>query len=234
MLFWNHTILFVQEGFLDILLAGTVNLYFINEGTLKWDSGSLVVTNLLSMFLVASCGLLFLVMVVYLWPRFDKLKSKSIKRKFHPIYEMLNLRHGSLTFLWPVFFIVRRVLFVVAVCLLVKYTSLQIILFLYPTIAVMVILCTVKPLEDEPTNRMEIYNSVMILCMTYCLMCFTPFALDARARYTMGYVLVLLTCKNIFVNIYFVARNPMRESYLRCKVRWAKRQKISNKFKLKA
>ena len=196
---------------------------------------SLVVTNLLSIFFVSCCGILFLVIVGYLWPRFDRLKSKTIKRKFHPAYEMLNLRHGSLTFLWPVFFIVRRVLFVIGVCLLVKYTSLQLILFLCPTIAVMVILCTVKPLEDQPTNWMEIYNSIMILLMTYCLMCFTPFVLDAMARYTMGYVLVILTVKNIVVNIYFVARNPVRQSYLRCKVRWAKRHhRFSCDFNSKA
>lgn len=32
MLFYNHIILFLQEGYLDILLAGTVNLSFLRSG----------------------------------------------------------------------------------------------------------------------------------------------------------------------------------------------------------
>ena len=104
----------------------------------------------------------------------------------------------------------RRVLFVVGVCALVKYTSIQLILFMLPTVAVMMLLALVKPLESPSANKMELYNSFMILLMTYCLMCFTPFALDAMARYTMGYVMVALTVKNIVVNIYVVSQKPVR------------------------
>ena len=94
MLFWNHTIIFLYEGYLDILLSGAVNLYFLREGTFTWDSWSLFITNVLSFFLVACCAFLLFFVLFYIWPRFDKLKSKKIKRKFQPAYEMLNLRHG--------------------------------------------------------------------------------------------------------------------------------------------
>ena len=173
MLFWNHTILFIQEGFLDILLAVSVNLYFLNEGTLEWNTFSLVFTNLLSIFMAACCGILFIFIIVYLWPRFDKLGKKRMKRRFLPAYEMLNRRHGQWTLLWPVFFMGRRIIFVIAVCALVDQTVFQIILFMLPTIAVMMLLALVKPLADLPSNRLEIYNSFVILLLIYCLMCFT-------------------------------------------------------------
>ncbi len=74
-----------------------------------------------------------------------------------------------------------------------------------PTLACMVVLASIRPLEDLPANKLETYNSFMILLMTYCLMCFTPLALDPEARYTMGFVLVFLSAKNIAVNIYLVS-----------------------------
>ena len=124
MIFWNHTIIFFYEGYLDILISSSINLYFLNEGIFTWDTPSLFITNLLSIFLIMSCGFLFIFVVFYLWPRFDQLKDKSIKSKFEPAYEMLNLRHGKGTMLWPILFMVRRVLFVVGVCALTIRTEI--------------------------------------------------------------------------------------------------------------
>jgi len=117
MLFWTHIILFLQEGYLDLLLAGAINIFFIRSGLLTWETTSLVVTNALSIIMVAGCGILLLFTACYLWPNFTKLKTKSFKKKYLPVYEMLNLRHGKWTMLWPVSFMIRRSLFVIGVCL---------------------------------------------------------------------------------------------------------------------
>ena len=58
----------------------------------------------------------------------------------------------------------------------------------------MTLLGLVKPLEDQQTNRLEIYNSFSLLCITYCLLCFTSFVADPGTRYDIGFVLVILTC----------------------------------------
>ena len=79
-------------------------------------------------------------------------------------------------------------------------------MFMIPTVAVMTLLALVKPLADRQTNRMEVYNSFTLLCIAYCLLCFTPFAADPGARYQIGFALVFLTCQNIVVNIAIVSR----------------------------
>ena len=76
MLFWNHTILFLQEGFLDILIAASINLKYFGGGSHAWQTWSLFITNCLSIFMVVCCILLFLFTVIYLWPRFNKLKTR--------------------------------------------------------------------------------------------------------------------------------------------------------------
>ena len=57
----------------------------------------------------------------------------------------------------------------------------------------MMVLAHFKPLITMQSNKLETYNSFTILTMIYCLMCFTELTLDPEARYTMGYVLVILT-----------------------------------------
>ena len=157
-----------------------------------------------------------------------------MKKKCLPAYEMLNLRHGHWGMLWPIFFMVRRVLFVVGVCALIEYPVYQVFLFLLPTLAVMAVLALVRPLEDRTTNLLEIYNSFTILCMSYCLLCFTEFVLDPGARYQMGFVMVILTVKNICVNLYVVGSGPARMCKLRCKSRWLRRKQIQRKWSLRA
>mmetsp|Transcript_27747 Transcript_27747/g.34486 ORF Transcript_27747/g.34486 Transcript_27747/m.34486 type:complete len:122 (+) Transcript_27747:1115-1480(+) len=78
MLFWSHPIVFLQEGYLDILITATINIIFVRDG-LEWNTTSLVITNALSLFMLASCAFLFLFSAFYLWPRFDSLKKKRFK-----------------------------------------------------------------------------------------------------------------------------------------------------------
>ena len=79
MLFWNHSIIFIQEGFLDILIASAINMQFFSNGSSAWSGASLVVTNLLCIFLTGCCSVLFFFTVGYLWPRFAQLKKKKMK-----------------------------------------------------------------------------------------------------------------------------------------------------------
>lgn len=224
MLFWSHPIVFLQEGYMDILITSMINLIFVSDG-LEWSNPSLLITNLLSFFMIASCIYLFFFVLFYLWPRFDELKTSNMKKRFLPAYEMLNLRHGKWTMLFPLVFMLRRILFVIAVCFLMDYTEAQVMLFMAPTMLNLSILAGVHPLEDLPTNRMETFNSCMVMSMIYCLLCFTPLALDPGARYLMGFMMIGLVGFNILVNIVVVSITPARHSCLRCKSRYAKRRK---------
>ena len=124
MLFWNHAILFLQEGFLDILIAAAINITYFGYGSFEFDDWSLVLSNFLCIFLSLCCTILFFFVTFYLWPRFNLLNKKRFKKKFGAVYEMLQLRHGKWTMLWPIFFMIRRTIFVIAVCFLMEHTSL--------------------------------------------------------------------------------------------------------------
>lgn len=97
-------------------------------------------------------------------------------------------------------------------------------LFLAPTIFNLSILAAIHPLEDLPTNQMEIFNSCMVMLMIYCLLCFTPLAVNPMARYIMGFVMIGLVAFNIIANIVVVSVNPVRKTYIRCKSLYARRK----------
>lgn len=161
------------------------------------------------------CILLFFFVLIYLWPRFKSLKAKKFKSRFEPVYEMLNLRHGKATMVWPLVFMLRRAFFVTAACFLIGYTSIQIYLIILPTLLSLSIVAGIKPLENASANRIEIINSCVIMILGYCLMSFTPAMLDADARYIMGYVMVVITIINLVFNIVIVSIEPFRRCYLK-------------------
>lgn len=88
-------------------------------------------------------------------------------------------------------------------------------------------------MENRPINRMEVFNSIMVMLMIYCLMCYTPLVVDPEARYMMGFAMVGLVGLNVLANIVVVTIDPVKQSCKRCKVRWAKRNKSKSYNSLK-
>lgn len=104
-----------------------------------------------------------------------------------------------------------------------------------PTIAVMLVLVAVKPLKGgSPINNLEIYNCVTLLCLTYCIMIFTPFGSEPGAKYTIGYFMVLIIAQNIVYNIYVVSKDPARITCFKCRTRWAKRGQLKERLRKQA
>ena len=138
--------------------------------------------------------------------------------RFGPIYEMIDLKHKSISaLLWPVFFIGRRIIFAAGVLFVKEYPLFQIYLFLFPTLCVLMMVGLAKPLPTPFENKQEMYNNVTILILTYCLLCFTMFISDVETRYNMGYAMILLTVQNIIVSLTIIGIQPFRQMILRAK-----------------
>jgi len=85
---------------------------------------------------------------------------------------MINLESSNSVIIWPIMFCIRRAIFAVAV-VFTKNPVLQLMAFTYPTIAVIIILGFIHPLESQYANRVEMYDSITALLLSYCLFCFT-------------------------------------------------------------
>ena len=238
MLFWNHLIVFLQEGFLEIALSIVICFSYIKSADGRydpWANSDMVYNNLCAIVLVITSSILFLFLVFYLWPRSKRLSKKKMRRKYGSAYEMINIRRrGTWSMFFPVFFFVRRMTFVWAVCMLYDNNVMQILFYMLPTLILMCHLGMVHPLRELRDNRIEMYNCFTIMCLSYCLMCYTPYVYDAEARYQIGFFMIGLIAQNLLVNIYLVGKDPLRMMILKCRHSFRNRKQIKAKWALKA
>ena len=75
-LFWNHIITFIYEGYFDMLIAGSINVLLLENGnfSMEWRTGSEICSNVLSFVILAICGALFFFVTFHLWPKFSQLR----------------------------------------------------------------------------------------------------------------------------------------------------------------
>ena len=183
MLFWNHGIVFIQEGFLEIMIAAYINFDYMSKQDDPWSNSNIIFNNAVTIFLTAATFVLFLTIAFYLWPKIGQIKKRRFKKRYGSAYDTIRTNRSKWAMFTPLFFFVRRGLLVVAVCAMIEYPTFQILFFLLPTLVVMVNLGQVEPLSTRKENKLEMYNSWSILCLTYCLLCLTQFVPDAHARY---------------------------------------------------
>ena len=151
---------------------------------------------------------------------------------------MIDLKHKNASaLLWPIFFIGRRVIFAIGVLFLKEYSLFQIYLFMFSTLAVLMMVGLAKPLATPFENKQELYNNSSILVLIYALLCFTLFVPAPETRYNMGYAMILLTIQNIVISLIIIGVSPVRQLKLRakkwCLMRaWRKRNGIKINLKL--
>lgn len=188
-LFWNGTVLFIVEAYLDIIICCLINLAVIGNPI---NTVGTALSVVLSVLLMIGCLAVPMLTIFYLRPRFSQLNDSHIKDSFGSIYEMINLESSKIAIIWPIFFCIRRAIFAIAV-VFTKNPVLQLMAFTYPTLAVVIIIGLIQPLESPFANKVEMYDSVTVLFLSYCLFCFTEFIPDPNIRYQIGYVMIIMT-----------------------------------------
>ena len=159
-----------------------------------------------------------LFILAYIYPNYLSLKKPEFMDKYGAIYDMIDLKHKRRSaLLWSLFFLGRRILFALGVIFLIDYPIFQIYLFIFPTLAVLMMVGLAEPLPTPAENKQEVYNNFTILILSYCLLCFTEFVAKPDTRYNMGYLMILLTIQNIVVSLIIIAFSPIRMLKLRCK-----------------
>ena len=87
-----------------------------------------------------------------------------------------------------------------------------------------------KPYENPLLTKLEIFNELSILMVSYHLFIFTNYVPNERIQYYGGWSCLLITLINIFTNIGIMMRISIRE----IRFKWLKfKQKISRWWKIK-
>lgn len=105
---------------------------------------------------------------------------------------MISLRSTSSALWYCMTFYIRRVAFAASVIFLASFPFLQIVSLIVPTMLILIVLSEIKPMPSKYEHKLEMFDNLTILGLTYILLCFTEFVYDPVARYKMGYAMILL------------------------------------------
>ena len=73
-----------------------------------------------------------------------------------------------------------------------------------------------RPFEEKAMNKIETFNEVTIVILTYFLFCFTDFVPEAQTRHGLGAYYSGVTLLNIAVHMIIMLRHSYRSVRLYC------------------
>ena len=92
---------------------------------------------------------------------------------------------------------------------------------------------------DSPTKlTSEFFNETTVMCVLYCMICFSPFVPNLGARQIVGYACCLLVSIHLALNLFLILASSVLG--LKVKIRlWLarfrlKRQRAQNAIKIKS
>ncbi len=98
-------------------------------------------------------------------------------------------------------FLGRRILFVLSALLLTEWPLVQLNLLYVQSIIVLVYLIHSRPFEDPLMNRLEIFNELSIMVVSYASLVFTGITENEEIMYQTGWVVIIAILINILVNM---------------------------------
>ena len=141
----------------------------------------------------------------YLGKKFDKLRYQVMKRQFGSLYEDLNVKWNPRQSLYfAQYFIWRRILF--GMCLVVFHDKawLQFFIILHLSFANLLFCLQFDAYFFKLNRRVEAFNEVCIVILTYHMMYFSDLVDNPEVRYYVGWSFIGLVCFNLAVNLLLV------------------------------
>lgn len=143
--------------------------------------------------------------------------------KYEPIFEHLKTSIGPISLIHPMYFLFRRLLIAVIVVFLKDHLIFQVMLIDFSVIAGVIIAGYIEYDSRSKRNK-EFVNELVVMFVLYCMICFSPFVPDIRAKVLVGYFCCLIVSIHLAVNLFLILSSQAREFILRLKLLLARRR----------
>ena len=215
--FWSSLITLLNESY--VILAVCL---IINAQILSLESTGLAVMSILCVTFLVLQILLPIFFIGKLYWNFDRLKDPQIEQGYGVIYEELRIKTGKKILFIPSSFLVRRVMLAIAVCIVGKVLIWQVFILVGQVVA-QIILIGENVYMKSSKSKIEYFNEVIILCVLYTILTFSPWVSDLDVKFYVGYWTISFIVIHLAVNMLLILKSTFRTLKLRCRKRIMKK-----------
>ena len=124
-IYWNSFLTLLNETFMILIVSVLLNMQIFSV-----ESPGLTVMSILCAFMLLVAVIAPVIIICRLCKFFDKLKEKEWKLRYSAFYADLNLKEGRKVLSVPGFFLFRRVMLGLAICVVGRIFIWQIFLMI--------------------------------------------------------------------------------------------------------
>lgn len=176
-IYWNYFITLMNESFMILIVC-----VFINIKIFSLETPGLAFMSIMCAILLFLSFFMPVFFLRRLFANSDKLKTKEWRVRYGELYPELNMKNGR-TMLWvPGFFLLRRIMLGIAVCVVGRFLIWQIFL-LTAQIIIQIIIIGGNTYATRAKRVGEYFNEVMLMQVMYTIFIFTPWVDDVIIKF---------------------------------------------------
>ena len=170
---------------------------------MSFETGGLKAMSGLCIIFLTMAILLPIAFIVKLIRNFNRLRRKKFKKSFGQLYSELRISAGRKILLMPSFFLFRRIMLAVAVCLVGRILIWQ-IMMLVLQVLIQINLIGLKVYPSRAKETQEYFNEIVILLVLYSIFVFTPWVDNVDVAFYTGYFTILIVVSHLAVSLLLI------------------------------
>lgn len=212
-LYWNGSIRFMMEAYIDLCLFTLTNLKELN-----WREPifGILASNTLSIILIVLLTVLPIFLIYFFVKNALNWTNVNFLGKYGALLEGTDRKRHTkkwIIVLIPASFFARRI----TMCLCIVFFDA----FLVGQIGVQIIISTLliiligwhRPLESAFANNLELFNEIVTMMTLYLMFCFSDWVPDPEARSNCGFAFISVLGLYAAVHIFLLTANMCVKIY---------------------
>ena len=148
-----------------------------------------------------------------------------VKARFIAFFDEISLQKGPGVLIHPFYFLFRRILMAIIVVVFRNFLWMQIFLTAMSIVAAVIIIGEADYFETPFKRRMEFTNEILVMCMLYNMICFSPFVPDIETKFKMGYFCCFVEALALAINLWLIMSNSIGGVLIKVRLYFAKKHK---------
>ena len=206
MIFFNAPIRTLMEMFYPLMCQSLVTLLNPRDYPDSTVFSSIVLVSVLT-------GLCIFVLN-FLTKNHNLVEDRDYQKRFGAFYTNIEIYNKPMAAYYSFIFLAHRLLMAITITCMGKLLVLQVFLMTHFNLALLSWLLTVKPMDTQYKNLLEIINANLVLFIGYFSFCFSDYVTDPIAKYQIGYFYIAVIIGFFVFNLAFQAVFAIKEYYV--------------------